>query len=141
MTELNKKYYIDFNDEEDYQNNNYKSNYSDNKIKHTDHKYFIDISLEELPEFAELMLTHEYITDKEKFRFVNTFLEKYLTNNDYRQIIQNCYLYMIDGKFWNIISTDLKDAEIPEHIPGYKKHRFLITDNPIKRYMGFCEKI
>ena len=84
---------------------------------------------EDLPSFARLTFSLKSISDKSKKEIVDKVLEPYMTNQEFRNSIQDYYLYFLDDEYIGIFKNN-KDAKIPSDYPGYKIMVILISDNP-----------
>lgn len=103
-------------------------------MENIDYSKYTNLSKEELPEFVDLVFQERNISDNEKIRFSNEFLNQYIQDNEYRELCQEKYIFFVYRKMWNIIGYDRYNANIPDDVPGYKILGFFMTDNP---YIGY----
>ena len=72
-----------------------------------------------------------YMKIKKKIKFVDDFLIKYLTDQEYRNSTQNTWVVFIDNKITEISYDDIPFSDIP----GYKQKFVHVTDHPIREYL------
>lgn len=101
---------------------------------HTNYDHFTRYSLEELPSFAVLIFKEKMIPDEEKFKFSNLFLEPYMTDQSFRDSVQELDIFFCYWKLWPNLGRDRREAKIPKEIPGTRVLCFLVSDNPEKIY-------
>ncbi len=102
--------------------------------RHLNYDYFIDIDADKLPRFVHMVFSEHMISDKEKFRFVDEFLLKYLNDDEFRKESQELDIFFVYFKFWNKLGMDRNDADIPRDTPGTRVLSFTVTDNPVIEY-------
>lgn len=79
----------------------------------------------DIPVFAGLILRDHTIEDDEKFSFVNNFLIRYLTDQDFRNRMQGLWILFLKKKFVRIQSVHEPD----ESVEGYENSFIEITDD------------
>ena len=63
-----------------------------------------------IPKFIKKFLSNILIIDDDKYKFVKHFLIRYFTDDDYRELVQGCYIYIIDNKYETVTSYSYLDT-------------------------------
>lgn len=97
--------------------------------KHTNIEYFISEDIiPKLPQFSKAIFKYENIEDKEKIKFRDLFLFKYLSDEEFRAKYQNTRLIFVYNKLYGI---QFGDGPLKiDDVEGYQILRFRITDDP-----------
>ena len=105
--------------------------------RHTNPSYFIQYE-DELPSFLLSFYEWDFYSDEEKFKVTNSFVIKYLSDNNYRKSVQNHYIVIIDKKFFGIkTKEELSDKFFNNLMPFL----FEITDTPEDLYLMYSNQV
>jgi hypothetical protein len=79
------------------------------KFHYEEIDYLQEIELQDIPEFAKIILTHPYIPNTEKRKFCDLFLKLYLEDINFKKNYDGQYIVFLNMKYYGI-SKDLGEV-------------------------------